>query len=176
MESYAIKHAYGNMIADSSDNSDYDDYTKKLLENATPNTKRRLKEEIEEEVTGKVGLASTFFTLLKGFVAAGVLFLPKGFVTGGWTFMTGSLIFSCCLTIFASIKLIQVRLKHKLSFPEIGEKAYGRPGKIAVDFFLAVTQTFFVCAYIAFIASSFNNIIVTQFSMKKINPWYIGIG
>ena len=170
-----MKHAYGNMIDDSSDNSDYDDYTKEMLENATPNTRRKLKEEIEEEVTGKIGPASTFFTLLKGFVATGVLFLPKGFVTGGWTFMTAALIFSCCLTIFASIKLIQVRLKYKLSFPEIGEKAYGRPGKIAVDFFLVVTQTLFVCAYIAFIASSVNNIIVTQFIMKKINPWYIGV-
>ena len=143
-EVYAVRHAYGKMVEDSDNDSELDTETREMMNDATPNTKMKLRNEAEEEVTGKIGPASTFFTLLKGFVAAGVLFIPKGFYSGGWGFTSAALFFSCLLTIFASIKLIQIRLKHKLSFPEIGMKAYGLPGKIAVDFFLAFTQTIFV--------------------------------
>jgi len=132
--------------------------------------------ELDEENAGKIGPIPTFFTLLKGFIAAGVLFLPKGFYTGGWGFTSGALFFSCLLTIFSSVKLIQIRQKYKLSFSEIGEKAYGLPGKIAVDFFLAFTQTIFVCAYIAFIVGSVDNISQAHFGTGPINPWYAGIG
>lgn len=65
----------------------------------SPNTRRDVKTKIDEEQTGKVGPIGTFFTLLKGFVASGVLFLPKGFVTGGWLFSTIALCISCVLTI-----------------------------------------------------------------------------
>lgn len=39
------------------------------------------------------------------------------------------------------------------SFPELGGKVYGRPGKILVDIVLVASQFGFVCAYIYFIAS-----------------------
>jgi solute carrier family 36 (proton-coupled amino acid transporter) len=97
-EKYAYRHAYGQNRSDSDD----DDYTEELrakLVLMTPNTRRNYKSIIEEEQTGKVGPAGTFFTLLKGFVASGVLFLPKGFVTGGWLFSSVTLFLSCILTI-----------------------------------------------------------------------------
>ena len=78
------------------------------------------------------------------------------------------------MTIVASLKLLEVRKKYKLSFSEIGFKAYGLPGKIAVDFFLAFTQTIFVCAYITFIVSSVNNILVQQFGIGPVNQWILG--
>ena len=97
-EAYAIRHAYGNQ-PDDTDDDELDEGTKRKLAEATPNTRRTLLVQIEEEKVGKIGPAGTFFTLLKGFVAAGVLFLPKGFVTGGWLFSSAALIFSCFLTI-----------------------------------------------------------------------------
>lgn len=79
------------------------------------------------------------------------------------------------MTIVASLKLLDVRKKYKLSFSEIGMKAYGLPGKIAVDFFLAFTQTIFVCAYITFIVSSVNSIIESHFGEKyTVNKWILG--
>lgn len=173
-EAYAVKHVYGELRDDTEDDNDLDSEERERLENATPNTRQKIKSELEVEHTGKIGPFSTFFTLFKGFVATGVLFLPKGFSSGGWLFTTLALLLSCGLTIFASIKLVQVRLKYKCSFSEIGMKAYGLPGKIIVDFFLAVTQFLFVTAYIGFIAGSVNNILENQFEVKPINNWIIG--
>jgi len=54
------------------------------------------------------------------------------------------MILSCFFTLITCLKLLEIRKKFKLSFSEIGFKAYGTPGKVAVDFFLALTQTLFV--------------------------------
>lgn len=95
-----MKHAYGKMVEDSDEDSELDESVKKRLIEVTPNTRRKIRNEIDEENTGKIGPVGTFFTLLKGFVAAGVLFIPKGFYTGGWGFTSAALLFSCFLTIF----------------------------------------------------------------------------
>ena len=79
-----------------------------------------------------------------------------------------------CFTNITSNKLLEVRKKHKLSFSGIGYKAFGTPGKVAVDFFLAFTQTIFVCAYVTFIVSSVNNILQTKFGMDEVNNWILG--
>lgn len=172
IETYAYRHAYGQNRSESDD----DDYTKEIKDKLilmTPNTRRDFKNKIDEEQTGKIGPAGAFFTLLKGFVASGVLFLPKGFVTGGWLFSSITLFLSGVFTIVCSYLLIDIRKKYKLSFSEIGYKAYGLPGKIAVDFFLAFTQTIFVCAYIAFISNSVNGILTALFDFQ-ISKWIIG--
>lgn len=93
-EAYAIRHTYGNQPDDTDDDEDLDEDMKLKIAEATPNTRRSLRNQVEEERVGKIGPAGTFFTLLKGFVAAGVLFLPKGFVTGGWLFSSIALILS----------------------------------------------------------------------------------
>ena len=130
--------------------------------------------EVSTSLKKLVRLVQTFFTLLKGFVATGVLFLPKGWRNGGWLFSSLALVASCILTIITSLKLLEIRQKYKLSYSEIGRKAYGLPGKVAVDFFLAFTQTIFVCAYITFIVDSVNNIISKTFDQPEINQWILG--
>lgn len=173
-EAYAIRHAYGNQPDDTDEDEELDENMKLKLSEATPITRRSLRSQIEEERVGKIGPAGTFFTLLKGFVAAGVLFLPKGFVTGGWLFSSIALIASCLLTIVCALKLVAIRKKYKISYSDIGFKAYGLPGKIAVDFFLAFTQTIFVCAYVTFIVTSVNGILEAQFKYGPINVWILG--
>ena len=130
-------------------------------------TKRRLKEEHDIEKAGKIGPVGTFFTLVKGFVATGVLFLPKGWRNGGWMFSSASLIMSCIFSSICWLMLLQVRKKYKLSFSEIGYKAFGPIGKFAVDFFLAVSQTLFVWAYITFIWTTVNTILDEQLGLGK---------
>lgn len=94
-EAYAIKHSYGeNPRDDTDEESDIDDETRKILNEATPNTRGKIISEIDEEKAGKIGPVKTFFTLIKGFVAAGVLFLPKGWRNGGWLFSTITLLLS----------------------------------------------------------------------------------
>jgi hypothetical protein len=85
-EVYAYRHAYGEYAESDSSEEDIDEDTRKKIADATPQTKRRLRSEADEKHTGKIGPLSTFFTLIKGFVATGVLFLPKGWVNGGWLF------------------------------------------------------------------------------------------
>jgi solute carrier family 36 (proton-coupled amino acid transporter) len=175
VEAHAIRHIYGEYGADETDQeSDVDEDTKKRMNDATPTTRRRMLSEMDTEHTGKIGPVKTFFTLLKGFVAAGVLFLPKGWVNGGWLFSTLCLLASWVLTTVTSLKLVEIRKKYKLSFSEIGMKAYGLPGKVAVDFFLWFTQTIFVWAYVTFIVDSVNNILDAHAHGTHINKWILG--
>jgi hypothetical protein len=95
VRAYASRHACGVVPDDTDEDSEIDEDTRKKLAESTPNTRRALRSQIDEEHTGKIGPMSTFFTLLKGFVATGVLFIPKGFVTGGWLFSSIALFLSC---------------------------------------------------------------------------------
>ena len=171
-QAYIDRHTHGEMEADPSDDDISEDFRDQILDK-TPMTRKRLKSQHELEKIGKIGPVKTFFTLFKGFVATGILFLPKGFKNGGWLFSTICLSLSSIFTIIASRKLLAVYQKYRVSYPEIGFKAYGRPGKILVDFFLAFTQIIFVCAYITFIVSSINNIL-KAFDKKPINNWILG--
>ena len=91
---FAFKHAYGDMRADDSDESGYEEDIRKSLGSVNPEKRRQLKSEYEEMKAGKIGPMATFFTLIKGFVATGVLFLPKGWVNGGWLFSSVAMLMS----------------------------------------------------------------------------------
>jgi amino acid permease len=54
----------------------------------------------------KLGTAATFFTLIKGFIATGCLYLPKSFVNGGYGFQILSLILSAGVTMHCSSLLL----------------------------------------------------------------------
>jgi amino acid permease len=80
----------------------------------------------------------TFFTLIKGFIGTGILFLPKGFKNGGYIFSSGAIFLSLFLTAICTMKLLQARKKNNGgSFTELGIKSMGKWGKIAVDVSLA---------------------------------------
>jgi hypothetical protein len=49
-------------------------------------TQRRVRKENYVKKVKKLGTMATFFTLIKGFIATGCLYLPKSFVNGGWGF------------------------------------------------------------------------------------------
>lgn len=85
---YADKHMYGQYYDESDDENELSPTSKRRVVDATPQTKRRLLSQHDLEKAGKIGPLKTFFTLFKGFVATGVLFIPKGFRNGGWLFST----------------------------------------------------------------------------------------
>lgn len=109
--------------------------------------------EIEVEGTGKLGKFATAFTLFKGFVATGILYMPKNFVNGGWFFSPFILFVCMLLTLYCIKLLLDVREKIGGSFSEIGFKSYGKCGKMMVDITLFGSQTGFTCAYVYFIAN-----------------------
>jgi len=90
---------------------------------------------------------------MKGFVATGVLYIPNDFKAGGYIFTPITLIVSCALTLYCANLLLQVHAKTGGSFPDMGFKAYGKPGKIFVEIVLVCSQFGFCTAYVYFIAS-----------------------
>ena len=81
---------------------------------------------------GTVELA-TAFTIFKGFVCTGILYMPRDFVNGGYGFSAITVFVCLLLTLYCSKLLLEVYEKEGGSLPEIGMKVYGKPGRIAVD-------------------------------------------
>ena len=69
----------------------------------------------------KLGPIATCFTIFKGFVATGILYVPKDFKNGGYIFTPITLIGSLVATLYCAKLLLQVH--ERLgggSFPEMG--------------------------------------------------------
>lgn len=82
----------------------------------------------------------TYFSLLKGFVCTGILYLPKNFKNGGWLWAMASMFMSFVLTLYCAIKLLEAKGRTPGgSFSDIGHNAIGRPGRILVDVFLSLS-------------------------------------
>ena len=106
----------------------------------TPNSLRRELELIMKRNQGKLSDISVYFTLLKGFVATGGLYLPKSFINGGWGFQIITMVMSGILTMYCSILLLDTRAISKVgSYSEMGQLSYGKYGRIAVDISLALS-------------------------------------
>jgi len=158
-------HIYGEPARDDSDEEEKENPE---LVGKTPNTRKRLIKEKATEEVEKLGPLATAFTLFKGIVCSGILYLPTSFVTGGWLFSGVALIFSLFLTLFCIKLLLEVRTKlgGGVSFPEIGFITYGKTGKILVDISLFSSQVGFTCAYIYFIASQVTSVLDSAFDIN----------
>ena len=124
------------------------------IQDKTPATQRRIVKEETEKQVKKLGPLATCFTIFKGFVATGILYVPKDFKNGGYIFTPITLVVSLIITLYCAKLLLQVndRLGGG-SFPEMGFKAYGKPGKLFVEIVLVASQFGFCTAYVYFIAS-----------------------
>ena len=104
-------------------------------------TKRRVAKEEEAKQVKKLGPLATCFTIFKGFVATGVLYIPKDFWNGGYVWAPVTLIASLVVTLYCSKLLLDVN--ERLgggSFPEMGFKAYGKWGKLFTEIVLVTSQ------------------------------------
>ena len=92
------------------------------------------REDAQDQVA-KLSPLETGFTLFKGFVASGIIYLPTNFTTGGYGFSAIALIGALILTLFCIKLLLEVRAKlgGNVSFPEIGFLCYGFTGKLLVE-------------------------------------------
>ena len=142
---FIASHRFGgqeneNDSAGEDDEPELGERERELLATATPITRRQIKEEKVLDSVQKIGPMKTFFTLIKGFVATAVLFLPKGFKNGGYIFAPVMLTASAALTFYCSLLLLRVREKVRGSFSDLGMRAYGNKGKRLVDIALAISQ------------------------------------
>ena len=108
-----------------------------------------------------LGPLATGFTLFKGFVCTGILYMPLSFVNGGWLFSAVALVLALLLTLYCIKLLLEVRQKlgGSPSFSDIGLQTAGKTGKLLVDISLFGSQTGFTCAYIYFIASQLTGVL-----------------
>ena len=86
--------------------------------------------------------------------------MPQNFINGGYGFSSLAMLGSLFLTLFCAKLLLDTRAKlgGNLSFSEIGERTWGKGGKILVDVTLVGSQFSFVTAYVYFIASNLQEI------------------
>lgn len=136
------------------DPDEVDDDVAELIADKTPQTQRRIIKEEASKNVKKLGPIATCFTIFKGFVATGILYVPKDFYNGGYIFSPVTLIASLIVTLYCAKLLLTVNDRvGGGSFPEMGFKAYGKPGKIFVEIVLVASQFGFCTAYVYFIAS-----------------------
>lgn len=123
----------------------------------------------------KLGPFQTYFSLLKGFVAIGILYMPKNARNGGWAFTLMAMTISFFITYFCLMKLLWAREKVPGgSFADIANAAMGRPGKYAVDIFLTIMQYGFVVGLIYFALESLKSVVDEVFDIN-ISIIYLGI-
>ena len=154
-EAYISRQKFGMEDINSEDEAD------PRYKDRTPNTQRRIKKEDNLKNVKLLGPWATAFSLFKGFVATGILYMPQNFINGGYGFSTIAMVGSLFLTLYCAKLLLDTRKKlgGNLSFSEIGEKTWGKPGKIMVDITLIGSQFSFVTAYIYFISQNLQVII-----------------
>ena len=130
-----------------------DENIKMMTAEMTPMTKKRVAKDENLKKIDKLGPWATAFTIFKGFVCTGILYMPKDFINGGYLFSAICIICALFLTLYCAKLLMEVADKtEKNDFPSIGFACYGKWGKIAVDIVLFASQFGFVTAYVYFIA------------------------
>ena len=88
----------------------------------------------------KLSPLRTYFTLFKGFVCTGILYLPNAVFSGGWLFSIFALFLSYFFTTVCLYKLLQCKILHPMaSVIDLGVAAMGKPGKIIVEIELFLT-------------------------------------
>lgn len=164
-EFYFYKHRFGCVNSDSED----EDYlpsvcgqsNHKLLELCDPETRHKIQKDIVRELAPKLSNTAIFFTLIKGFVGSGILFLPNGFSNAGWFFSIGALLLSMWMTLASILLLLKCSAVVQGSFSDIGKQALGKWGKYSCDVTLALSQTGMTCAGVAFICQNSKSLLFT---------------
>ncbi|EYE93757.1 putative amino acid transporter [Aspergillus ruber CBS 135680] len=96
----------------------------------------------------------TFFTLLKAFVGAGIIFLPRAFRNGGILFSSITLVTVAAVSTLCFHLLLQCRAKYGGGYGDIGEQISGPRIRTLILGSVAISQLGFVCAAMIFTAEN----------------------
>ncbi|KAE9326012.1 hypothetical protein PF008_g16754 [Phytophthora fragariae] len=165
-----LQSAYGDFIVASLGLADDDDDSD---ETATPLLSRAWKRRPEKQQPGAT-VGKTVFTILKSFIGSGILFLPKGFQNGGMLFSLSVLCASAVLSTFCMLRLTEcsnVLLREpgrtSVSYGMVGEKAFGKVGRVAVNISLVLSQIGFCCSYLIFVEKNIGEVILAIFGVQR---------
>ncbi|CCE61926.1 hypothetical protein TPHA_0B02530 [Tetrapisispora phaffii CBS 4417] len=163
------------------DEEDYQDFARRpLLNNVSPSNNPLATgvspTEIPHRIAKRKGdnnkKASTFkaiLLLLKSFVGTGILFLPKGFSNGGYTFSTISLLVCSLLSYYCFILLISTKdqMKGINGYGDLGNHLYGKNMKLAILLSIVLSQIGFSAAYTVFVATNLKTLCQNLFSNNQ---------
>ncbi|KAL4147288.1 hypothetical protein PRNP1_011044 [Phytophthora ramorum] len=165
-----LQSAYGDFIVASLGLADEDDDSD---ETATPLLSRAWKRRPEKHQPGAT-VGKTVFTILKSFIGSGILFLPKGFQNGGMRFSLTALCCSSILSTFCMLRLtecsnvlLRERGRTNVSYGLVGEKAFGKVGRVAVNISLVLSQIGFCCSYLIFVEKNIGEVILAAFNIQS---------
>lgn len=112
----------------------------------------------------------TVFTILKSFIGSGILFLPKAFQHGGMLFSIIGLFISAGLSTFCMLRLtdcsnavMRATGGSGVSYGLLGERSFGKWGRLAVNVSLVLSQLGFCCSYLIFVEKNLGDIIAQVF-------------
>ncbi|OWZ08546.1 Vacuolar amino acid transporter [Phytophthora megakarya] len=163
-----LQSAYGDFIVASLELADEGDGD----ETATPLLSRAWKRRPEKHQPGAT-VKKTVFTILKSFIGSGILFLPKGFQNGGMLFSLAALCASAVLSTFCMLRLTDcsnVLLRNgrtNVSYGLVGETAFGKVGRVAVNISLVLSQIGFCCSYLIFVEKNIGEVILAAFGIER---------
>lgn len=164
-----VQSAYGDFVVANLGLADDDD---DVDETATPLLSRKWKQRPEKQQSGAT-VGKTVFTILKSFIGSGILFLPKGFQNGGMLFSLAALCTSAALSAYCMLRLCDCSNlllqngRSNVSYGLVGEKAYGKFGRVAVNISLVLSQTGFCCSYLIFVEKNIGEVILAAFGIQR---------
>jgi amino acid permease len=123
-----------------------------------------------------LGPWATYFSTLKGFVAIGILYMPKNCLNGGWLVSLIAMVMSFFITYYSVIKLLEARDKLPAggSYSEITAFALGKKAKYVVDVFLFIMQLGFVIGLSYFAMKSMKSVVEGLSREEEFDIKYVG--
>jgi len=115
---------------------------------------------------GDATVSQAVLMMLKSFIGTGVLFLGKAFFNGGLVFSLVTVSFIGIISLYAFSLLVEVKMKIGGSFGDMGGMTYGAWLRNAILCSIAISQIGFVTAYIIFVSSNLNSLVLSLSKCK----------
>jgi len=110
---------------------------------------------------GDATVSQAVLMMLKAFIGTGVLFLGKAFFNGGLIFSLVTVSVIGLVSLYAFSLLVEVKMKIGGSFGDMGGMVFGTWMRHAILFSIAISQIGFVTAYIIFVSSNLNSLVLS---------------
>jgi len=99
-----------------------------------------IKEEKKSEISASLGTTQMYFTIFKGMVAIGVLYLSKGFSDAGWAFSTIAFLACAYFSSEGFDRLVSAHEKANGDYPALAMKTGGKKFKFLLEIALVISQ------------------------------------
>jgi len=111
----------------------------------------------------------TFFSLMKSMITIGILFVPRGFMLGGWLFAALAFLMFSCICTTCMIWLSNAKHVHGGTYSDLCGLAMGNVGYYMVELSIFVVQIGFGVVSIVFFNQNFTKIV--YFFGAEVDLW-----